>query len=107
MDNDFLDELIDERSRRNPRFPDLVAEAERRRELARQLTAERKARGLSQTVVAARMRTAASVISKLETGGDVKVSTLQRYSAAIGKDLTFSLAAPASARRRRSSRKSA
>jgi len=45
--------------------------------------AEKKA--LSQTVVAARMGTSASVVSKLEAGGDVKVSTLQRYCAAIGK----------------------
>jgi hypothetical protein len=31
------------------------------------------------------MGTAASVVSKLESGGDVKVSTLQRYCAAIGQ----------------------
>ena len=29
--------------------------------------------------------TSASVVSKLEAGGDVKVSTLQRYCAAIGE----------------------
>jgi hypothetical protein len=34
------------------------------------------------------MGTAASVVSKLEAGGDVKVSTLQRYCAALGH--TFS-----------------
>jgi hypothetical protein len=31
------------------------------------------------------MGTAASVISKLESGGDVKLSTLQRYCTAIGE----------------------
>jgi ribosome-binding protein aMBF1 (putative translation factor) len=97
MANDFLEELISERSRKNPRFPHLVAEAERRRTFARALVKKREARGLSQTVVAARMRTAASVVSKLEAGGDVKLSTLQRYCVAIGQ--TF--LAPAKPGRRR------
>jgi transcriptional regulator with XRE-family HTH domain len=67
------------------RFPDLVPEAERRRALARELAAKRSAAGLSQTLVAARRGTAASVVSKLEAGADVKVSTLQRYCGAIGQ----------------------
>jgi hypothetical protein len=36
------------------------------------------------------MGTSASVVSKLEAGGDVKMSTLQRYCAAIGE--TFRMA---------------
>jgi ribosome-binding protein aMBF1 (putative translation factor) len=109
MAKDFLDEVSDERTRRNEHFPELVAEAERRRELARRLAEERQAHGLSQTVVAARMGTAASVVSKLEAGGDVKVSTLQRYCGALGKSLTFALASttPTRRRRRASSRRSA
>jgi len=83
MAKDFLDEIVEERTARNPRFADLVADAERRRDLARDLAKRRQARGLSQTVVAARMHTAASVVSKLESGADVKLSTLQRYCAAI------------------------
>ena len=82
---DFLDEIVSERTARNPHFPELVAEAERRRELARALAAKRERLGVSQTLVAARMGTAASVVSKLEAGGDVKVSTLQRYCSAIGQ----------------------
>jgi ribosome-binding protein aMBF1 (putative translation factor) len=82
---DFLAEIVDERTRRNPAFPRLVAEAEERRKLARRLAAARERKSLSQTVVAARMGTSASVVSKLEAGGDVKVSTLQRYCAAIGQ----------------------
>jgi hypothetical protein len=89
MAKDFLDEIVTERTRRNPQFPDLVAEATRRRELAHRLAKQRKAYGLSQTLVAARMGTAASVVSKLEAGGDVKLSTLQRYCAAVGGDLSF------------------
>src|SRR5690242_14235516 len=107
MAKDFLDEVVEERTRRNERFPDLVAEAERRRALARQLAGERHARGLSQTLVAARMGTAASVISKLEAGGDVKVSTLQRYCGALGRSLTFALSPAIPPKRpRRVSRKS-
>ena len=80
-----MDEVISGRTRKNPKFPDLVAEAERRRSLGRALAAKRETQRLSQTVVAARMGTAASVVSKLESGGDVKLSTLQRYCAAIGQ----------------------
>jgi hypothetical protein len=38
------------------------------------------------------MGTSASVVSKLEAGGDVKMSTLQRYFAAIGEK--FALSSP-------------
>ncbi|MGB7813887.1 MAG: helix-turn-helix transcriptional regulator [Polyangia bacterium] len=92
MARDFLDEVISQRTRKNPRFPDLVAEAERRRAMARVLAAKRTALGFSQTLVAARMGTAASVVSKLEAGADVRVSTLQRYCAAVGQ--TFPPPAP-------------
>ncbi|HEY4013945.1 MAG TPA: helix-turn-helix transcriptional regulator [Polyangiaceae bacterium] len=85
MTKDFLKEIVDERTQRNPKFPSLVVEAEVRRKLARKLAALREKKSLSQTVVAARMGTSASVVSKLEAGGDVKVSTLQRYCSAIGE----------------------
>src|SRR5712671_2854724 len=94
MVDDFLAEIIDERTRRNPAFPRLVAEAEARRKLARKLAALREKRSLSQTVVAARMGTSASVVSKLEAGADVKMSTFQRYCAAIGEAVRL-VAAPA------------
>jgi DNA-binding transcriptional regulator YiaG len=91
MAKDFLAELVAERTRNNPAFPDLVREAEARRRLARKLAALREKRALSQTVVAARMGTSASVVSKLEAGGDVKLSTLQRYCAAIGEKFAVAL----------------
>jgi len=37
------------------------------------------------------MGTSASVVSKLEAGGDVKLSTLQRYCAAIGEKLPIAV----------------
>ncbi len=84
MATDFLDEIEAQRTAANPKFPSLVAEAAWRRKLARGLVTIRERKQLTQTVVAARMKTSASVVSKLEAGGDVKMSTLQRYCAAIG-----------------------
>jgi ribosome-binding protein aMBF1 (putative translation factor) len=86
-----LAEVVSERTAKNAAFPLLVAEAEVRRKLARRLAALREKKALSQTMVAARMGTSASVVSKLEAGGDVKVSTLQRYCAAIGQKFALSL----------------
>ena len=85
MAKDFLADIIAERTGKNAAFPRLVAEAEARRKIARRLATLREKKDLSQTVVAARMGTSASVVSKLEAGGDVKLSTLQRYYAAIGE----------------------
>jgi DNA-binding transcriptional regulator YiaG len=85
MAKDFIAEIVEERTRSNREFPRLVAEAEERRRLARKLAAMREKKHLSQTVIAARMGTSASVVSKLEAGGDVKMSTLQRYCTAIGE----------------------
>lgn len=85
MAKDFLAEVIEARTAKNAAFPHLVAEARARRNIARKLAEKRLRRGLSQTVVAARMGTSPSVVSKLEAGGDVKMSTLQRYCAAIGE----------------------
>lgn len=85
MAKDFLAEITAERTAKNSAFPTMVAEAQARRKLARRLAKLREEKALSQTVVAARMGTAASVVSKLESGADVKLSTLQRYLAAIGE----------------------
>lgn len=85
MDRDFLDEIVEERTAKNRKFPRLVGEAEARRNTARFLAAIREKLGVSQTLVAAKMGTSASVVSKLEAGGDVRVSTLMRYCAAIGQ----------------------
>jgi DNA-binding Xre family transcriptional regulator len=61
-----------------------------RRRLVADLTAQRRAAGLSQTEVAARMGTSQSAVARLETGdADVRVSTLERYAAAIGSQLAW------------------
>jgi predicted transcriptional regulator len=84
MPRDDLDEFIAGRTRKSKAFAKQVDDALARREMARRLAVHRENAALSQTVVAARMGTSASVVSKLEAGGDVKVSTLQKYCAAIG-----------------------
>jgi DNA-binding XRE family transcriptional regulator len=69
--------------------------AERRR-LVADLTAQRRSAGLSQTEVAARMGTSQSAVARLETGdADVRVSTLERYAAAIGSQLAWQAEPPA------------
>jgi DNA-binding Xre family transcriptional regulator len=63
-----------------------------RRRLIADLAVQRQAAGLSQTEVAARMGTSQSAVARLETGeGDVRASTLERYAAAIGCQITWQL----------------
>ena len=87
---DFLEEIVDERSERNPEFPDLVEAALRRRQLLRELAARREKLGLSQTVVAARMGTSQSAVARLEAGEiDAKLSTVERFAAALGQKVEW------------------
>jgi ribosome-binding protein aMBF1 (putative translation factor) len=70
--------------------------AEDRRRLVTELTAERQAARLSQTEVAARMGTSQSAVARLESGeADTRATTLERYAAAIGCQLTWRLGDPA------------
>jgi ribosome-binding protein aMBF1 (putative translation factor) len=83
---DDLDRFIGDRTRTNPDFPALVEAARERRRLMRDLAAARRKAGLTQTAVAARMRTSEAAVSRLETGdADPRVSTVERYAAALGK----------------------
>jgi predicted transcriptional regulator len=67
--------------RHEPVFPGFTEMARKRREL-----------GLSQTEVAARMGTSQSAAARLESGdADVRLSTLERYAAALGWKLQLSL----------------
>lgn len=65
--------------------------AERRR-LVGELAQQRRSTGLSQTEVAARMGTSQSAVARLEAGdADVRASTLERYAAAIGSQISWQL----------------
>lgn len=78
-----------------PVFPGFRRMAERRRGMLADLVAERRAAGLSQTEVAARMGTSQSAVARLETGGvDVRLSTLERYADAVHRRLELRLRGP-------------
>lgn len=92
MAQNDLDKFIADRTRRNPRFPDMIRAAQKRRAFARQLAAVRKKLGLlTQTGIAAAMGTSPSIVSRLENGADVRLSTLQKYAAVLDCDLKVEL----------------
>ena len=69
--------------------------ATERGQLVRELAGQRQAAGLSQTEIAARMGTSQSAVARLESGtGDVRASTLERYAAAVGGQITWRLNPP-------------
>jgi predicted transcriptional regulator len=73
-------------------LPGFAEMAKRRRALTESLTARRLELGLSQTEVAARMNTSQSAVARIEAGeGDMRLSTLERYAAALGQVLDFRL----------------
>jgi transcriptional regulator with XRE-family HTH domain len=64
--------------------------ADRRREVIEELAEARRASGVSQTEVAARMGTSQSAVARLESGElDARMSTLERYAAAVGRTVDW------------------
>lgn len=90
--NDLMAEIISQETEKNSEFPALLDEASQRRELIFQLAAARKSAGLTQTEVASRMSTSTSFIGRIEAAGpDCKLSTIQRFAAALGMTLQWQL----------------
>jgi predicted transcriptional regulator len=84
-ERDFLDEMIAERTARNPGFPRLMAAVGRRRELFRALAGLREQQQRTQTDVAAAMETSQSSLARLEgTASDARLSTIDRYADSLG-----------------------
>jgi predicted transcriptional regulator len=83
----------DQQSSDRPVFPGFREIAdERRRRLVDELIGARRRLGLSQTDVAARMGTSQSAVARLEAlSGDVRLSTLERYAAAVGQTVELRL----------------
>jgi len=78
----------------DPVFPGFREMAARRQSLAAELTSLRVRLGLSQTEVAARMGTSQSAVARLESGSaDLRLSTLERYAAAVDQELDWRLQA--------------
>ncbi len=77
-------------SSRRSSFPGLEGMAERRRELIEELVRARRQSELSQTEIAARMGTSQSAVARLESGElDARLSTLERYAAALGRTVDW------------------
>ena len=77
-------------SGRRSSFPGLEGPGERRRELIDQLVRARQESELSQTEIAARMGTSQSAVARLESGElDARLSTVQRYAAALGRTVDW------------------
>src|SRR5436309_15953048 len=85
LEPDALDELIAERTARNPEFPKLMEAAARRRALLKELGKMREKGGRSQTAVAAEMETSQSAIARLEgASGDARIPTVDRFVQVLG-----------------------
>ena len=92
MEKDFLDEIIEEFTKRNPEFPSLMEEARERRALLSSLADIRSRSKISQQTVARRVKTSQSAIARLEAGDvDPRLSTLQRYAASVGKRVEWKI----------------
>ncbi|HVC15054.1 MAG TPA: helix-turn-helix domain-containing protein [Acidimicrobiales bacterium] len=78
-----------------PMLPGFREMAARRRALAEDLLSRRISLGLTQTQVAARMGTSQSAVARVEAGSsDVRLSTIERYAAAVGHVVEWSLGEP-------------
>jgi transcriptional regulator with XRE-family HTH domain len=78
--------------RRASVFPGFRELSVRRQALSDELADRRRALGLSQTEVAARMGTSQSAVARIETGAaDVLLSTVDRYATALGRRLDWTL----------------
>jgi predicted transcriptional regulator len=77
--------------RRHPTvFPGFREMAERRQSVSGQLLTLRRELGLTQAEVAARMGTSQSAVARFEAGDlDVRLSTIERYTAALGGKLEW------------------
>jgi len=91
-EQDFLAELIDDYAAADPAFPQIYEAAVRQRALLRALAEKRAAAGISQRELARRMGTSQPAVARLERGEvDPKLSTLQRFAAAIGLEVDWRL----------------
>jgi predicted transcriptional regulator len=78
--------------RREPVFPGFREMSVRRHQLVSELEERRVDLGLTQTEVAARMGTSQSAVARLESGeADIRLSTLERYAAALSQELEWHL----------------
>ncbi len=91
---DFRAEILDDYAAPDPSFPQLYESVVRERSLLRLLAEKRKAVGISQRELARRAGTSQPAIARLERGEvDPKLSTLERFAAAIGQQVDWRIRA--------------
>jgi hypothetical protein len=86
MPKDDLDRSIAELKRKHPDLPALMKAVRRRQRFGRLLAKHREQLGISQRAIAAKMKTSTTIVSRVELGVDVQLSTLEKYVAALGKN---------------------
>jgi DNA-binding XRE family transcriptional regulator len=92
MEQDFVDEMIEELTKRDPEVPVLMEEARQRLALLLDLATIRARAGISPKKLAKRLKMSRSALADLEEGSvDPYLSTVQRYAASIGKRLEWRL----------------
>ncbi len=73
-------------------FPGFRELSDHRADLVAELAATRRRLGLAQTEVAARMGTSQPAVARLEAGkSDARLSTVERYAAALGFEVRYQL----------------
>ncbi|MFT4926004.1 MAG: HTH-type transcriptional regulator/antitoxin HipB [Phenylobacterium sp.] len=89
---DDLQKYIDQRKASNPEFAENYDEGYQAFKFSVLLKEARKEAGLTQSDIANKLNTQKSAISRIENHAeDVKLSTLERFAAALGKKLQISL----------------
>ncbi|WP_252177940.1 helix-turn-helix transcriptional regulator [Endozoicomonas sp. 4G] len=87
-----LDQYIQDRKARDPEFADGYDEGYESFKFGVLLKEARKEAGLTQLQLAQKLQTQKSAISRIENNSeDVKLSTLERFAAALGKKLEIRL----------------
>lgn len=91
-EKDFLEEMIDIWTEKDPSFRATFEAAWQQRELLRALARRREELGLSQTEVAARMGTSQSTLARLEQGSaNPTLATVARLAKALGQKIEWRL----------------
>lgn len=86
-----MNEAANARRRRSV-FPGFDTISDGRQRIVEELVTARLELGLSQAEVAAQMGTSQSAVARLEGGdADLRLSTVQRYAAAVGREVTLSI----------------
>jgi HTH-type transcriptional regulator / antitoxin HipB len=96
---DDLDRLVARLKAEDPEFAERYERGYQAFRLGAMLQLAREDAGMTQEQVAQRMGTKKSAISRIENhAGDLRLSTLQRYAEAVGRELVIELGLPGDAR---------